>query len=163
MRNIIQNREFYHQGQLFRHPLNNEGYYYRVQKVAYFLVAGWSVGGIWVLLGYFFCLTIIFLPLGLFMLVHATLVLTLRYPHHRVRLAFDLNINPNDYDVRIGPTQQLPLVVRAIYFVFFGLWAGGVCCVFGYLCCLFIFIPLVRKLGAQTFEQMPTIMTWQRS
>ncbi len=49
-----------------------------VIRIIYFILLGWELTGIWVIISLILCLTIVGMPLGITMLNHVPLVLTLK-------------------------------------------------------------------------------------
>src|SRR5204863_6660980 len=90
-------------------------------RALYFLFIGWWAGLIWLNMVYFFIVTIIGLPIGLIMLNRLPLVLTLKPASQSV----NINITGNTTNINITTgAQQTNFLLRALYFVFIGWWAG---------------------------------------
>lgn len=138
-------------------------------RVLWYLFIGWWLGFFWLNLGYFFCFTVIGLPLGLLMLNRLPWVLTLRPTGQ------DVNVNVNvsatttttgaptsttTTTVNIGGTQQYSMLVRALYFVFVGSWAGYIWACVGYTLCLFI---VTIPLGLIMLNRLPAVITLRRN
>lgn len=84
-------------------------------RALYFLVFGLWFSGIWAAIAWILCVTIIGLPLGLWMLDKLPQVTTLRPQRN------DLIITTSGqtYERSI---EQFPFPIRAIYFILFGWW-----------------------------------------
>jgi uncharacterized membrane protein YccF (DUF307 family) len=145
----------YRQKLPFKKPL---GAFY---KMIYVLLIGWWLGGLWVLLGYVFCLTIVFLPLGVFMLWNSTFLLLLRYPAIYAEARTKIRISPSDSDVQfsLGIPSSPHFLWQALWFVFIGFWLSGLCCLAGYVLCILIF---PRQAGIWILERIPFVMVLQR-
>lgn len=61
-----------------REYLNTSQEFPLILRALYFIIIGWHVTGIWVGISLLLCITIIGMPLGLIMLNHVPLVLTLK-------------------------------------------------------------------------------------
>ena len=86
-------------------------------RALWFLFVGWWLGGIVVSVAWLLNVTIIGLPLGLYLLNRLPTVFTLR---------------PQEQSWRRTPegawrqgTEQLPLLLRAVYFLLVGWWLSG--------------------------------------
>jgi uncharacterized membrane protein YccF (DUF307 family) len=104
-----------------------------VRGLWYIFIGCW-LGFIWLNLGYFFILIVIGLPLGLVMLNRLPWVLTLKQPSHVVQVTSA----PGMTQVTIGGTKQYNMLVRSIYFLLVGWWAGYLWACLGYILCLLI-------------------------
>ncbi len=62
--------------------------------------------------------------------------------------------------VNIGSTQQYSMLVRALYFVFVGSWAGYIWACIGYTLCLFI---VTIPLGLVMLNRLPAVITLRRN
>jgi uncharacterized membrane protein YccF (DUF307 family) len=85
-----------------------------ILRFIWFVLIGWWLGQILILVAWFLNLTIIGLPVGLFIINRLPQIITLRPP------------SP-DWEIEAGafrpvPKEQLPLLVRAVYFILIGWW-----------------------------------------
>ena len=84
----------------------------------YFIFIGWWLGLIWVVVAWFFNLTIIGLPLGLAMVNTMPQVMTLR----PVRVQTTVEVRNGTPVIRHSPLKQRPFIWRALYFILIGFW-----------------------------------------
>jgi uncharacterized membrane protein YccF (DUF307 family) len=87
-----------------------------ILRLLWFIIVGWWLGGIVSTVAWFLNVTIIGLPLGLWIINRLPAVMTLR-PQEQSWYV-------QDGVVREGVEQQ-PLLVRALYFVLIGWWFSG--------------------------------------
>jgi len=143
-------------------------------RAIYYIFIGWWLGFFWLNLGFFLCFLVVTLPLGLIMLNRLPQVMTLRpagtstnvnvattqvatsgAPGQPGQMVSVQNIN-----VSVGGTQQMNFLVRAVYFVFVGWWAGYLWANLAYLLCLFI---VTLPVGLIMFNRLPMILTLRRN
>jgi uncharacterized membrane protein YccF (DUF307 family) len=115
-------------------------------RVVYFLFIGWWLGGIVSGVAWFLNLTVIGLPLGLWLINRLPSIITLR-PQEQ---AWTLEGNV----LRQGK-QQASFLVRAIYFILIGWWLSGIWMSLAYIALLtIVLIPLsfwmYGRIGAVT-------------
>ncbi len=86
-------------------------------RALWFVLVGWWLGGIVISLAWLLNVTIIGLPLGLYLLNRLPTIFTLR---------------PQEQSVRLTPagewrqgTEQQPFLIRAVYFLLVGWWFSG--------------------------------------
>jgi uncharacterized membrane protein YccF (DUF307 family) len=121
-------------------------------RILYFIFIGSWAGFFWLNLGYFFCFTVIGLPLGLVMLNRLPTVLTLRPTTQQV----NVTVTGNTTNINIGGAQQRSFLIRALYFVFIGSWVGYLWAVFGYCLCLLI---ITMPVGLMMLNRLPAVIT----
>jgi uncharacterized membrane protein YccF (DUF307 family) len=119
-------------------------------RVLWFLIVGWELTGVWILIAWALNATIIGLPLGLWMFDRVPQVLTLK-----ARSGTWLVNKKNGFS-QFLPKRQPSFLVRAIYFVLVGwwfslLWAGLAWA----LCATIIGLPL----GIMMLNALPTATT----
>jgi uncharacterized membrane protein YccF (DUF307 family) len=88
-------------------------------RALYFILFGWWFSGVWAVIAWLLCLTIIGLPLGLLMLNRLPQVVTLK-PSRT-----DLVLN-NAGRVVERRVPQMPFLLRAVYFVLIGWWLSAI-------------------------------------
>ena len=88
-------------------------------RAIYFVLIGWWLSGIWAAIAWLLSVTIIGLPLGLFMLNRLPQVVTLK-PNSR-----NLMVTPSGQVVHVDVPQR-PFLLRALYFVLFGWWFSAI-------------------------------------
>jgi uncharacterized membrane protein YccF (DUF307 family) len=123
-------------------------------RVIWFFVLGWELTGVWILIAWALNVTILFLPVGLWMIDRVPQVLTLK-------------ARPGAYVVNLenGRSQFIPasqpnFLIRAIYFVFIGWWFSLLWAAIAWvLCATIIFLPV----GVPMLNALPFVTTLQRS
>lgn len=125
-------------------------------RVIWYLFIGWWLGAWWLLFGYLCCVSVILLPVGLVMLNRLPWVLTLR----QARQQTTVNVMGNNVSINVGEVPQRSFLMRALYFVFIGWWAGGFWASFGYLCCLTI---ILLPVGLIMLNNLPFVLTLRRT
>lgn len=115
-------------------------------RVLWFLLIGWWLGGMVAAVAWFLNVTIIGLPLGLWIINRLPTIITLRPQEQNYRLEGDLLVRDQ---------EQYPFLVRAVYFLLVGWWLSGVWMGLAYLAlATIILIPLAfwmyGRVGAVT-------------
>ena len=105
-------------------------------RTLYFLFIGWWAGYFWLSIGFGLCMLIVTLPLGLAMLNRLPQVLTLRPAGMQTQANVSVNTAVTgmpgamsmaqtvNIHVNVGGTRQTNFLIRALYFLFIGWWAG---------------------------------------
>src|SRR6266568_6821629 len=125
-------------------------------RALYFIFIGWWAGLFWLNMGYFFVLTVIGLPVGLLMLNRLPTVLTLKPASQQV----NINITGGVTNINIGGAQQVSFLIRAVYFVFIGWWAGLLLAWVAYA--LFVLVVTI-PLGVMLLNLLPTVITLRKN
>ncbi len=120
-------------------------------RVIWFFLLGWHLTLYWILIAWFLNVTIIGLPLGLWMLNRVPLVLTLRMSQAYVVAGSSVNTTVYRSDL-----PQTNLLVRAIYFVLIGWWFSLLWSLLAWLLCLTI---IGLPFGVWMFNRLPNITT----
>jgi uncharacterized membrane protein YccF (DUF307 family) len=127
-----------------------------ILRVLWFIFIGWHITFWWILAAWLLNLTIIGMPLGLWMLNRVALVLTLRtqrtYSVGEIR----------DGKVVAWHTQgvpQSPFILRAIYFLLIGWWLSLIWALLGWLLCITI---IGLPLGVLMLNRLPAVTTLMR-
>jgi uncharacterized membrane protein YccF (DUF307 family) len=127
-----------------------------ILRVLWFIFIGWHITFWWILAAWLLNLTIIGMPLGLWMLNRVPLVLTLRtqrsYSVGEIR----------DGKVVEWHTQsvpQNPFILRALYFVLIGWWFSLIWSLLGWLLCVTI---IGLPLGVLMLNRLPEVTTLMR-
>ena len=127
-----------------------------VVRVLWFFLVGWHVTLWWVLIAWFLNVTILGLPLGLWMLDRVPLVLTLRLQRsYTVTRLSDGRIVESWYE----NVPQHPWLVRAIYFVLIGWWFSLIWSLLAWLFCLTI---ILLPAGVLMLNRLPAVTTLMR-
>ena len=121
-------------------------------RALYFVVIGWWLSALWAAIAWFLCITIIGLPLGLFMLNRLPQVVTLK-PSRQGTL-----VTPSGQYVRLDVPQR-PFLLRALYFVLIGWWLSALWIVAAWLLHASI-VGMV--IGFWMFDRVPAIITLGR-
>lgn len=83
-------------------------------RFVWFILIGWWLGQIAIAIAWFFNVTIIGLPIGLFIINRLPMIITLRPP--------SVDWDPVGDVYHAVPKLQLSFLVRALYFVLIGWW-----------------------------------------
>lgn len=136
--------------------VNSRGPGCLVQVLWFIFVGSWATW-LWVTAAWIFMVSIIGLPLGVWMLNRVPMVLALRDPSEiRVR-AREIGKGQWVYEATGAP--QYPFLVRAVYFLLVGWWVSALWMLLAYLvCCTIIGLPL----GIWMFDLVPMLVTLRR-
>ncbi len=123
-------------------------------RVIWFFVFGWELAGAWILIAWALNLTILGLPLGLWMIDRVPQVLTLKArPGAYVT-------ESEDGRTRYQPARNPPFLIRALYFVVFGWWVSLLWAAVAWvLCATILFLPI----GVPMLHALPFVTTLHRS
>ena len=127
-----------------------------ILRVLWFIFIGWHVTFWWVLAAWLLNLTIIGMPLGLWMLNRVPLVLTLR-----TQRTYAVGETRSDGAVEwhAQGVRQNPFILRATYFVLIGWWFSLVWSLLGWLLCVTI---IGLPLGVLMLNRLPEVTTLMR-
>lgn len=141
-----------------------------LMRALYFLFIGWWAGYIWLSIGFGLCAMIITLPLGLIMLNRLPQVMTLKASGATTNVnvsTMSMQAGPygqpmmvQNVNVNISGTQQHNFLLRAIYFIFIGCWAGYLWANLAYLCCVTL---VLLPVGVMMFDRLPAVLTLRRN
>ncbi len=125
-------------------------------RVIWFFLVGWYATGIWIFIAWLFNITIIGLPLGLWMLDRVPLVLTLRT--QRGYTVTQVNAD-GTVQSRYRSEPQISWVWRFLYFVVIGWWFSLIWSLLGWLLCVTI---IGLPLGVLMLDRLPNVTTLMR-
>jgi uncharacterized membrane protein YccF (DUF307 family) len=125
-----------------------------VLRVIWFFLFGWELAGIWILIAWLLNATIIGLPLGLWMIDRVPQVLTLKARPG----AWETDLTSGRRQYR--PGEQLPWLVRGLYFIVVGWWFSLLWAGLGWLLCASI---IGLPLGVLMLNALPAVTTLQIS
>lgn len=117
-----------------------------IGRTLWFLLVGWWLAALWGLVAWLFCVSIVLLPLGTVMFNQLPKVLTLK------------PVEPDPYTGR--SPQEIPWILRAVWFVFVGWWAGLLLFKVGYILCLTL---VGMPLGVWCLHRIPLAMTLKQA
>jgi uncharacterized membrane protein YccF (DUF307 family) len=124
-----------------------------ILRALYFIFFGLWFSGIWAAVAWVLCVTIIFLPFGLWMLNRLPQVTTLQAQRD------DLVVT-NEGRVFSSRVAQRPFLLRAIYFLLIGWWFSAIWMAAAWaLSSSIIGLPL----GFLMFNAVPAVITLQRN
>ena len=125
-------------------------------RILYFLLIGWWATGIWIIVAWLLNLTILGLPLGIWMLNRVPQVLTLR-PSKHVMVA---DSQGDLVRLRTEGLPQHPWPLRLVYFVLIGWWLSLLWAVLAWLVSITI---IGLPLGIWMFNRLPALTTLMRT
>ena len=125
-------------------------------RVLWFFLIGWHVTLWWVLAAWLFNVTVIGLPIGLWMLDRVPLVLTLRTQRGYTVTQVDAN---GAVQSRYQSTPQISWVLRFLYFVLIGWWFSLLWSLLAWLLCVTI---IGLPLGVLMLNRLPSVTTLMR-
>jgi uncharacterized membrane protein YccF (DUF307 family) len=125
-------------------------------QVLWFLFIGIWLGQAWMVVAWFFMVTIIGIPIGVAMLNMLPKVMALREPTHQVMISTNRNgeIIRRDVDV-----EQVNILLRAVYFILIGWWFSALWMEAAYAISLTI---IGLPIGFWMFDQVPAILSLKR-
>jgi uncharacterized membrane protein YccF (DUF307 family) len=125
-------------------------------RVLWFFLIGWHVTLWWVLAAWLFNVTVIGLPVGLWMLDRVPLVLTLRTQRGYTVTQVDAN---GAVQAQYRSTPQISWVLRFFYFVLIGWWFSLIWSLLAWLLCVTI---IGLPLGVLMLNRLPNVTTLMR-
>jgi uncharacterized membrane protein YccF (DUF307 family) len=121
-------------------------------RALYFILFGWWFSAIWAIVAWLLCLTIIGLPLGLFMLNSLPSAVTLKPRRSELVLTATGRVAERN-------VQQLPFLIRAIYFLLIGWWFSAIWMAIAWA----LHVSIIGMiLGFWMFNRVPAIITLAR-
>lgn len=125
-------------------------------RAIYFVLIGWWLTFLWINAAWALIATIVFLPVGLWMLNRVPQVLTLKPMAVEVEL-----YRRNGVLVAVEHSVRQPgCLLRLVYFIFIGSWASLLWAnVAWFLCVTIIGLPI----GIAMFNYLPTVTTLMRT
>ncbi len=126
-----------------------------VVRVLWFIFIGWELTGIWILIAWLLNLTVVGLPLGLWMLDRVPQVLTLK-PSSAVVVA---QSRRGQVWVRYGSIPQRSWLIRFPYFLVIGWWFSLLWAAVAWLLCATI---IGLPLGVWMLNRLPNVTTLWR-
>lgn len=127
-----------------------------ILRVVWFVFFGWWIGQICLTLAWVLNLTIIGLPLGLFMLNKLPVVMTLKPRSAQITMRTNAD---GSYTVVRRHRDQHPFWVRAVYFALVGWWASLLWAEIAFVLCLLI---ITLPVGFMMFDRIPAVTTLAR-
>ncbi len=125
-------------------------------RLLWFFLVGWHVTLYWIVAAWVLNLTIIGLPLGVWMLDRVALVLTLRMP----RSYAVAQVQDGDrIEWRYHDVPQPFFLVRLIYFLLIGWWFSLLWVLLGWLLCVSI---IGLPFGVWMLNRLPAVTTLMR-
>ena len=121
-------------------------------RALYFILFGLWFSGIWAVVAWILCVTVIGLPLGLWMLNRLPQVVTLRPSRN------DLVVMPTGRVIERN-VPQTPFLLRAIYFLLIGWWLSAIWIAIAWALNASI-IGMV--IGFWMFDRVPALITLAR-
>ena len=125
-------------------------------RILYFFLFGWWATGIWINVAWFLNLTIIGLPLGVWMLNRVPEVLTLR-PGRHLLVALERG---ERIEIRTEGLPQRPWPIRALYFVIIGWWLSWLWANAAWIISATI---IGLPLGIWMFNRLPALTTLRQT
>lgn len=124
-------------------------------RAIWFLLIGWWLSGIVTTIAYILCITIIGMPFGFALFNLLPAVLTLR-PRTEVVVT---EVRDGVTYVRGATVPQLPMLVRALWFIFVGWWLGAIYSGFAWFLCVII---ITLPIGLWLYNRIGAVMTLLR-
>jgi uncharacterized membrane protein YccF (DUF307 family) len=121
----------------------------------WFIFFGWEIGGLAVLAAWLLGITIVGLPVSLYILNHIPFIMLLQPPSSQVVAITSGGIT----NVQERPVKQINWLLRALYFIMIGFWWSLVWMILAYVMCLTI---IGFPLGLWMFRMAPAMTTLKR-
>ena len=125
-------------------------------RALWFIFIGWWLTGVVATIAWFAMITIIGLPLGIWLINRIPTVITLRPRTRQVQQMVDSAGFTRFVDV---PVAQVSWVVRGVWFIFVGWWASAIVMAIGWL---LIVLILTIPFGLWMFNRVPFVASLYR-
>ncbi len=126
-------------------------------QLLWFALVGWWLGQIWMIAAWALMVTIIGIPLAVWMLDRIPKVIALREESRRVAVF----TRPDGTLVRreVGE-EQIHFLGRALYFILIGWWFSAIWMEAAYALCISV---IGLPVGFWMFDQVPAVLSLRRS
>lgn len=125
-------------------------------QILWFAFIGLWLGQIWVAVAWVLMVSILGIPLGVWMLNRVPKIMALRESPRQVRIVTDASGRLVTREV--GATQ-VNIIVRALYFVLIGWWLSALWIEAAYLLCVSV---VGLPVGFWMFDMVPGVVSLQR-
>lgn len=125
-----------------------------ILRILWFIIFGWELAAGWIVVAWALNLTIIGLPLGLWMIDRVPQVLTLK------ARSGEYVTNPKTGATRYESVPQTPFLLRVFYFLLIGWWFSLIWAAIGWLLCVII---IGLPLGLPMLHALPFVTTLHRN
>lgn len=125
-------------------------------RAIWFIFVGWWLTGIVSAVAWFAMITIIGLPLGIWLINRIPTVITLR---PRTSYRYQYTDQLGRIVTHEAPVDQPPWYVRGLWFVFVGWWASAIAMAFGWL---LIVLIITLPIGLMIYNRVPFIASLYR-
>jgi uncharacterized membrane protein YccF (DUF307 family) len=126
-------------------------------QLLWFVFVGWWAVHIWAAVAWVFLVSIIGIPIGIWMLHRVPIVVALRDPREvRYRMT---RIGKQGWTYEATPAEQHPFLLRALYFALVGWWLSALWIGLASLVCSTI---IGLPLGIWMFDLVPALVSLQR-
>jgi uncharacterized membrane protein YccF (DUF307 family) len=125
-------------------------------QLLWFAFIGIWLGQAWMVVAWFFMVTIIGIPIGVAMLNMLPKVIALREPTRRVMISTNGHGEVFRRDIQV---EQVNIVLRAIYFILIGWWLSALWMEAAYAISLTI---IGLPIGFWMFDRVPAILSLKR-
>ncbi len=121
-------------------------------RAIWFALFGWHLTGGWIAVAWFFNVTIVGLPIGVWMLNRIPQVLTLKSSHDIVET--------DEHGTYASQKRKQPFILlRIVYFILFGWWVSLLWAAVGYLFCVSV---IGLPIGLVMLNNLPFVTTLRR-
>ncbi len=127
-------------------------------RALWFLFIGIPIGLPWTIIAWFFIVTIIGLPVGLWMLHRLPQLMTLKPERSQTVVT---TTPAGQTQVTRSGAPQLPFLVRAVYFLFVGIWLSLVWLILAWVLTL-LTLGFGLPLAFWMFDRVPSVTTLAR-
>lgn len=121
----------------------------------WFLFVGWWLSWLAIGVAYIACLTLVGLPLGFYIFNRLPMILTLRARNDRIVT----EVRDGVTFLRHDHVEQLPMWVRAVYFLLVGWWLGAIYLGLAWFLCVML---VTMPIGLVMFNRVGAVMTLLR-
>lgn len=121
-------------------------------RALWFFLIGWELALVWIAIAWLLNITIVLLPIGVWMLDRVPQVLTLKAQGGSY-------LTDKAGELHYEPQKQIFFLFRALYFLVIGWWASLLWALVGYLLCLTI---IGLPVGVLMLNRLPFVTTLHR-
>ena len=125
-------------------------------QILWFLLVGIWLGQIWIAVAYLFMLSVIGIPVGVWMLDRVAMIMALRGEPVQVLVSYS---GSGKLVQRNFNQPQVNFFLRALYFILVGFWLAAIWMEIAYALCVTV---ILMPVGFWMFDRVPAILTLRR-